>query len=87
MADTGKRVTFKNVCAGHFESYLDGVKTRFGIVNGSLGVSGRNTANMYGVTWTTADGEDKRKWVGPLRTCKIMIEQTLLKETAAGGAR
>ena len=71
-------ITFKRVCTGQFDSYLDGVKTAYGIVNGSLGMSGRDTVNTYGVT---KNGELVR-WLGPLRTCKAMIEAICKKQRA-----
>ena len=71
-------VTFKRIGTGEFESYLNGEKTEFGIVNGCLGMSGRDTRNIYGVT---RNGE-LVKWLGPLRTCKSMIEFTLRKRGA-----
>lgn len=69
-------ITFKRVGNGQFESYLNGVKTQYGIVNGSLGLSGRGH-NMYGVTWG-----DNIKWLGPLRTCKMMVVAKIEKDAA-----
>ena len=75
MEHSKQTVTFKRVRNGEFESYLDGVKTPWKIYNGSLGLSGRDTVNTYGIT---KDGMNV-KWLGPLRSCKSMISYTLTK--------
>ncbi len=69
-------VTFKRVCNGIFETYVDGVKTDWEIVNGSLGLSG-NDRNVYGINNTKSGSI---KWLGPLRTCKKTLELTLAKK-------
>ena len=69
-------VTFKRISNGEFESYADGSKTPYRIVNGSLGLSG-NGRNMYGIV-----KGDSVKWLGPLRTCKKAVEYSLQKAAA-----
>ena len=71
-------VTFKRVANGEFHSFVDGVKTPWVIINGSLGMSGRDTRNIYGIT---KDGMSA-KWLGPLRTCKMAVTFTLQKQAA-----
>jgi len=73
MAQSTIAVTFKRVANGEFECYADGVLTRYKIINGSIGLSGRNTPNIYGVTANMMDA----RWLGPLRTAKMFVTAKL----------
>lgn len=70
-------VTFKRIGTGEFESYLDGALTPWKIYNGSLGLSGRETRNIYGVS---KDGGNTVKWLGPLTTAKAMVTTVLTRK-------
>jgi hypothetical protein len=72
-----KTVTFKRIGLGEFESYLNGVLTPWKIYNGSLGLSGRDTANHYGISRNHGESV---KWLGPLRTCKFMVTDILSRD-------
>lgn len=67
-------VTFKRICNGNLEALLNGEKTGYGIVNGSLGMSGRGF-NHYGIT--RPDGTTR--WIGTLQACKKAITFTLTR--------
>lgn len=72
-------VTFKRTSLGQFESYLDGVQTKWSICNGSLGMSGRDTRNIYLVyDRTRADGQPT-KIQGTLQMCKKTVSYWLIK--------
>lgn len=73
---TTVNVEFKKIQTGIFDAYVDGVKTPYGIVNGCLGMTGRDTINTYGVT---KNGVLVR-WLGPLNTCKKMAAYILGKK-------
>ena len=51
---------------GEFSVTWRGEPTGYRIINGSLGLSGRNTQNMYGIV--KPNGE--HKWIGSLAGCK-----------------
>ena len=61
-------LTTNKTSQGNFDVLWNGQPTGWIIVNGSLGVSGRDTRNMYGI----AKG-DLIKWVGPLASCKKLL--------------
>jgi hypothetical protein len=69
-------VTFKKVTTGNFDVLVNGVPCEHTIINGSLGVSGRNTENMYGITGT-AKGT---RWIGTLQACKKLMIHKFTKE-------
>lgn len=75
------RFSTVNIATGHFDVYWDGTKTDWRIVNGSLGMGGRDTRNVYGIV-----KGDFIRWIGPLVTCKKTLAFTLRKQ-ADGGAR
>ena len=58
------------VSNGHFDTYWNGVKMPYTIINGSLGLSGRDTTNTYGIA-----NAGKVNWVGPLVSCKKLLER------------
>ena len=68
-------MTTVNVQRGEFEVFWNGVKTGYRIINGSIGVSGRNTANIYVVV--TPSG--KYRWIGTLQAAKKTMNLTLTK--------
>ena len=72
------QVTFAKVQTGIFDVLLNGEKTEYQIINGSLGMTGRDTVNMYGITNST---NQSVRWFGPLVTCKKAITHTLNKRT------
>jgi hypothetical protein len=66
-------ITYKRISNGQFEVLRDGVKLDgYGIVNGSLGVSGHGS-NMYGIL---RPGKAVR-WIGTLQACKKLLSQWL----------
>jgi hypothetical protein len=68
-------LTTKKISVGEFEVYWNGDKTDWRIVNGSLGLSGRDTRNTYVIT----RGE-KIIPIGPLRSCKQILSGILKKK-------
>lgn len=70
------RVTFKRIQTGIFECYLDGQKTEYEIINGSAGLSGRDTNNTYCISRNGA----LVKVLGPLRTCKMFMTAKLTRQ-------
>lgn len=72
-----KTVTFENnPRAGEFKALVDGVDSKFRIVNGSRGLSGRDTRNIYLVVRPNGS----HIVVGPLASAKKMLTYTLGKE-------
>ncbi len=69
------RVNFKKVQTGIFDCYLDGIKTQYQIINGSAGLTGRDTINTYCI----AKNGELVKALGPLRTCKFFLTDRLTK--------
>ena len=63
------RFSTKRLWIGYFEVYWNGEKTNMRIINGSLGMSGHDTPNMYGVTWGAGE-DNKLRWLGPLNSAK-----------------
>ena len=61
-------VTFEKVSTGVFDVYANGVKTKYEIINGSAGLSGRDTMNMYGIS-----GGSQVRWVGTLQAAKKLV--------------
>jgi hypothetical protein len=72
-----ERFVTKRLWIGHFEVYWNGQKVNMTIVNGSLGMSGHDTPNMYGVSWGA--NLDKHKWIGPLNSAKAFAYTLCLK--------
>lgn len=69
-------MTTKKIGTGEFEVLWNGQPTRFSIVNGSRGLSGRDTFNMYGIV--TA-GKETPKWIGTLHNAKKIVADWLKK--------
>lgn len=65
MTNMFKTVRVSN---GQFDTYWNDVKMPYTIVNGSLGLSGRDTANMYGISHG-----GKVNWIGSLVSCKKLL--------------
>ncbi len=80
MATNMDRLKTVRTANGEFEVWWDGVKTEWWIINGSRGLSGRSTRNMYGFTKGFSE-EAPRTWVGPLVSCKKLLALKLSKET------
>lgn len=71
-------IQFRKVATGEFDVLKDTVNTGYRIVNGSLGLSGRDTPNFYGIV--TPSG--RRQWVGTLQACKKLVTVWLTKKGA-----
>ena len=65
-------MTTKKIGTGEFEVLWNGNDTGRRIINGSRGVSGRDSRNMYGIT---TPGKPVT-WIGSLQSCKGILEQT-----------
>ena len=74
---TRNTVTFSKVQTGIFDVLLNGNKTRFTIQNGCLGLSGRDTKNVYGI-WNEA--KQTVRWIGSLQNAKKFVEGVLIME-------
>ena len=70
---TETKITFERIGTGQFVARRDGAETGYSIVNGSLGLSGRDTRNVYGVV--LPDG--RHRWIGSLASCKKLIVRRL----------
>lgn len=66
---------------GHFAVLWNGAPTRYEIVNGSLGLSGRDSRNVYGII-NYKSGETK--WIGSLASCKKLVTYWLGKAAGPG---
>ena len=73
-------MTTKRIGPGQFEVYWRGEKTDLDIFNGSLGLSGRDTRNVYGI------GRPGKKpvWVGTLQSAKKWAAYWLKKREEEG---
>lgn len=60
----------KKISSGEFACYWNGVETGDQIINGSRGVSDRDSHNMYGVIWKGG----KIVWIGSLASAKKTAE-------------
>lgn len=76
-----KVVTFVKIQTGIFDVYVDGVKKdKWQIINGSLGLAGRDTRNVYGITRNAGKEDEKVFWLGSLQTCKKTVMLWVRKE-------
>jgi len=66
-------LTTEKICTGQFRVYWNGVATEWTIINGCAGVSGRDSANHYGVL---KDGSASPRWIGSLAACKKSLTLT-----------
>lgn len=67
---------------GYHRVFWNGQKTPYMIINGSLGLSGRNTQNHYGFYRepdAQGNGGTPTKWVGSLASCKKILAYTFTK--------
>ncbi len=71
-------ITTLRLATGQFEVHADGNPTGYAIINGSLGSSGRNTINMYGIV----NPQGTVAWVGSLASCKRLVARRLSKVAA-----
>lgn len=69
----------KMIAPGEFECFWNGVSTGDTIINGSRGLSGRDTRNMYGIRWNTG----KLVWVGSLASCKKAVRANCERKAKA----
>lgn len=70
-----RTVTFKKITTGVFDVLLNGSATKYSIINGSAGLSDRDTFNMYGIA--TAAGNVR--WIGTLHAAKSIVTTWLKK--------
>jgi hypothetical protein len=71
-------ITFKRIAPGEFAALRDGEDTAVRIINGSLGLSGRDTPNVYGIVRPERAAP---AWIGSLAACKKLVERLLTKPT------
>jgi len=74
------RFKTERVARGTFDVYWDSKKTAWQIVNGCIGLTGRDTANIYGIRNRNTDSV---KWIGPLHSCKSGLAYSLAKRAQA----
>ncbi len=70
-------LTTNKIATGEFEVLWNGEKTDWRIINGSRGVSGRDTQNVYGIV---NDKTGKHRWIGTLQACKKCLNLTFKKQ-------
>lgn len=66
-------LTTQKVATGEFKVIWNGADTGRRIVNGSAGLSGRDTQNVYGIV---VPGNPP-KWIGTLAACKKILAFTM----------
>lgn len=71
LEDNG--LEFRRISNGVFDVYVDGKKTKYEIINGSRGLSGRNTQNLYIINDRTTHQRIKGG-DGTLQKCKKSIK-------------
>ena len=69
-------MTTSKLSTGQFSVSWNGNDTGYRIVNGSLGYSGQNTQNMYGIV----NPQGGHKWIGSLVSCKKVLALTLKRQ-------
>ncbi len=77
------RLTTIKIQTGIFDVQWDGKPTAYRIENGSIGLSGRDTANTYMIV---NHSKMSFKPIGPLNTCKALLEMKFLKAEKEGRA-
>ena len=75
------KIEIKRVATGLFRAVVDGKDTDLEIYNGSNGMSGRTTANIYGI-YNHSTGQVW--WLGQLNSCKAAVRMMLLKRYEEG---
>jgi len=73
-------LTTNKIATGQFEVLWNGEKTDWTIFNGSMGLSGRNTQNVYGIT-NIKTGQ--RRFIGTLQACKKCLALAMKKQASA----
>ncbi|MFO0271339.1 MAG: hypothetical protein ACK53W_12495 [Gemmatimonadota bacterium] len=76
-------IEIKKVATGEFDVLVDGAPTRYRIINGSAGLSGRDTQNVYGIT-NSATGAVR--WIGSLASAKKVVRGWVAIRARAGEA-
>lgn len=66
-------ITTRKETTGEFTVLKDGQETGYRIVNGSRGVSGKDSRNMYGIVSPSG----RVTWVGALASCKALVARNL----------
>lgn len=69
-------LTTDQIAIGTFRVLWNGAETGYEIVNGSLGLSGRDTRNVYGIVKPNGS----HIWVGSLASCKKLLAHSLAKK-------
>ncbi len=73
-------LTTNKIATGQFEVLWNGKKTDWTVFNGSLGLSGRDTQNVYGIANHVTG---KRRFIGTLQACKKCLALTFKKQANA----
>lgn len=72
-------ITWKKVATGQFDALIDGQPSKWQVVNGSLGLSGRDTPNYY--LPCKGDASIMKPGFGTtLGAAKEMVEKRIKKE-------
>jgi hypothetical protein len=71
-------LTTTKEATGEFAVLWNDELTGYSIINGSRGLSGRNTPNVYGIV--KPDGS--HRWIGTLQACKKILAHTFQKRAA-----
>jgi len=71
-------LTTNKIQTGFFDVLWNGEKTEYQIINGSAGLSGADTPNIYGIINLETG---KRRWIGTLQACKKVITHTIEKRS------
>jgi hypothetical protein len=71
-------LTTRKLMTGEFAVDWNGIDTGYRILNGSRGLLGRDTPNMYG--FVKPDGT--HKWIGTLAACKKLLAYSFQKRAA-----
>jgi hypothetical protein len=74
------QLTTRKIQTGIFEVLWNGKPTEYHIENGSMGLSGRDTSNIYCI-YKPSTGFIKQ--IGPLNTCKALLADKFKREGRA----
>lgn len=72
-------ITTRKIDTGEFEVLWNGEVTEYRIINGSRGLSGRDTRNVYGIVHPGR----APLWIGSLPACKKLLTLTLSRKESA----
>ncbi len=75
------KITWKKVQTGIFDALADGEPTAYGVVNGSLGMSGHDTPNFY-IPVKNEASLLKPGFGTTLKGAKEIVEKWLQKEAS-----